>query len=38
MSLASLAGVDVRFGAQTVLHCVDFDITRGDIVTIVGPN
>ena len=38
MSLASLAGVDVRFGAQTVLHGVDFDITRGEIVTIVGPN
>ncbi|NKX43961.1 metal ABC transporter ATP-binding protein [Roseicyclus persicicus] len=38
MSLVTLAGVGVRFGAQTVLHDVDFHIERGEIVTIVGPN
>jgi zinc transport system ATP-binding protein len=38
MSLVSLSGIAVRFGAQTVLRDVDFTIDRGEIVTIVGPN
>lgn len=38
MSLATLEQVAVRFGQQTVLHDVDFQIEPGEIVTIVGPN
>ncbi len=38
MTLATLENIDVRHGAQTVLHGVDFAIGAGEIVTIVGPN
>ncbi|MEC3859718.1 metal ABC transporter ATP-binding protein [Mesobacterium sp. TK19101] len=37
-TLVSIKGLNVRLGAQTVLHAVDFEIAPGEIVTIVGPN
>ena len=36
--LAALSGAAVRLGGRTVLHDIDFDISRGEIVTVVGPN
>ncbi|WP_116133091.1 metal ABC transporter ATP-binding protein [Tropicimonas sp. IMCC34043] len=36
--ILSARGVNVRHGALQVLHDVDLDICRGEIVTIVGPN
>lgn len=38
MSLISLKNLSVRYGGNTVLSDVSFDITSGEIVTIVGPN
>ncbi|MCL6284213.1 metal ABC transporter ATP-binding protein [Ruegeria sp. 2012CJ41-6] len=38
MSLVSVEGLSVRYGANTVLHRVDMTIEPGEIVTIVGPN
>lgn len=38
MSLVSLEGLSVRYGASTVLRQVSFSIHPGEIVTIVGPN
>lgn len=36
--ILSARGLTVRQGAQTVLHDVDLDLCRGEIVTVVGPN
>ncbi|MGX9357068.1 ATP-binding cassette domain-containing protein [Roseobacteraceae bacterium S113] len=38
MSLVTLAAVDVAHENNTVLRNVDFQISAGEIVTIVGPN
>ncbi len=38
MSLVSAMKLSVRVGAQEILNQVDFEIQRGEIVTIVGPN
>ncbi|MDP5220459.1 metal ABC transporter ATP-binding protein [Ruegeria sp. 2205SS24-7] len=38
MSLVSVEGLSVRYGANTVLRHVDMTIEPGEIVTIVGPN
>ena len=38
MSLIAARGLTVRHGGQTVLSSVDFDISKGEIVTVVGPN
>ena len=38
MTLASLTGIDLRYGQNAVLDKVDFTIAPGEIVTIVGPN
>jgi len=38
MSLVSVKDLDVQFGSRQVLRQVDFEIERGEIVTIVGPN
>ncbi len=38
MSLISASGVEVRLGGQNVLSHVDFQISKGEIVTLVGPN
>jgi len=38
MSLISLRGLSVRYGAVTVLHDVTMEIAPGEIVTVVGPN
>lgn len=38
MTLFSVEGLSVRYGANTVLHHVDMTIEPGEIVTIVGPN
>ncbi|MBI6629918.1 ATP-binding cassette domain-containing protein [Pontibaca salina] len=38
MSLLDIKGLAVRLGANTVLHDIDLNIGRGEIVTIVGPN
>lgn len=37
-ALLSARGVDVRFGARSVLHKIDFELKAGEIVTVVGPN
>ncbi|PWK55575.1 metal ABC transporter ATP-binding protein [Roseicyclus mahoneyensis] len=37
-SLVTLSHVAVRLGGRQVLHDVDFQIERGEIVTVVGPN
>ena len=38
MSLISVDGLSVRYGAQTILSHVNLSIEPGEIVTIVGPN
>ena len=38
MSLATVSGLNVRFGKSKVLQNIDFTINLGEIVTIVGPN
>jgi len=38
MSLISVKNLSVAYGANTVLHNVDFQLNHGEIVTIVGPN
>jgi len=38
MSLVSAKGLSVWIGSRQVLQQVDFEIERGEIVTIVGPN
>ena len=38
MSLISLENVEVRHGSLTALYGVNFNIERGEIVTVVGPN
>lgn len=38
MSLVSAKGLSVRVGSRQILQHVDFEIERGEIVTIVGPN
>ncbi|TVS04869.1 MAG: metal ABC transporter ATP-binding protein [Rhodobacteraceae bacterium] len=38
MSLIAARRLELRYGARRVLHDIDFDIERGEIVTIVGPN
>lgn len=38
MSLVSLNGVSLTYGGRTVLSNVDFQIHKGEIVTVVGPN
>ena len=36
--IISLSGVQMRFGARTVLENVDFTLRKGDFVTVTGPN
>lgn len=38
MSLISATGVNLNYGAVTVLHGVDLVIELGEIVTVIGPN
>ncbi len=38
MTLLAARGLSVSFGGRAVLEGVDFAISRGEIVTIVGPN
>ena len=38
MSLITVENVGVSFGKSTALSDVNFEIKRGEIVTIVGPN
>lgn len=38
MSLISVHGLTVRYGARVVLRDVDLAVEKGEIVTIVGPN
>jgi zinc transport system ATP-binding protein len=38
MTLLDAQGLGVRLGGRSVLFDVDFTLTRGEIVTIVGPN
>jgi len=38
MSLIEARGLAKTFGGETVLHGVDLQVERGEIVTIVGPN
>lgn len=38
MSLISVEGLSLAYGAQTVLSKVDLSVEPGEIVTIVGPN
>ena len=38
MSLISLRGLSVRYGAVTVLRDVSMEVAPGEIVTVVGPN
>lgn len=38
MSLISVRGLSVAYGARTVLSHVDLTLEPGEIVTIVGPN
>ncbi|MEM7718558.1 MAG: metal ABC transporter ATP-binding protein [Pseudomonadota bacterium] len=38
MSLVSIQGLTVQYGARTVLANVDLAIDAGEIVTVVGPN
>lgn len=37
-TLVRTKGLEVRHGATTALHGVDFHIDKGEIVTLVGPN
>lgn len=32
------AGINVRHGRRTILHDVDMEVRRGEIVTLIGPN
>lgn len=32
------AGIGVRHGRRTILQDVDFEVRRGEIVTLIGPN
>ena len=38
MTLVEVENLGVRYGARTVLSQVSLNVTRGEIVTIVGPN
>ena len=38
MSLIETRALYLRYGKQTILKYVNFQIDRGEIVTIVGPN
>ncbi len=38
MSLLSTHGLTIRYDGQVALSDVDFEISKGEIVTIVGPN
>ncbi|KPP83726.1 MAG: ABC-type zinc uptake system ATPase component ZnuC [Rhodobacteraceae bacterium HLUCCA08] len=38
MNLLTISNLNMRLGGNHVLHDVDFAISRGEIVTIVGPN
>ncbi|WP_108260907.1 ATP-binding cassette domain-containing protein [Mangrovicoccus ximenensis] len=38
MTLVSITGLDVRMDGRPVLTGVDFEISGGEIVTLVGPN
>ncbi|MFK8083652.1 MAG: metal ABC transporter ATP-binding protein [Granulosicoccus sp.] len=38
MSLITAKGMSVQVGSRKILERVDFEIERGEIVTIVGPN
>ena len=38
MSLITVKNMTLKHGQKTVLHDVDFNIGKGEIVTIVGPN
>ncbi|MDD7970436.1 metal ABC transporter ATP-binding protein [Roseinatronobacter alkalisoli] len=38
MTLIQASGVSVHYGGRRVLFDIDFSITKGEIVTIVGPN
>lgn len=38
MSLITARGLSATLGGRRVLHGVDFEISKGEIVTIVGPN
>lgn len=38
MSLVSASNLSVQIGSREVLRQVDFNINRGEIVTVVGPN
>ena len=38
MTLISASSLSVAYGARTVLRNVNLEITKGEIVTIVGPN
>ena len=38
MSLISTENLGMRFGGFEVLHGINFNISAGEIVTLVGPN
>jgi zinc transport system ATP-binding protein len=38
MSLIAARGLSAGFGGRPVLQAVDMDVSRGEIVTLVGPN
>ena len=38
VSLVSAKDLSIQIGSQVILEQVDFEIVRGEIVTIVGPN
>jgi zinc transport system ATP-binding protein len=38
MTLIAIENLNVAFGGNTVLHGVDFTISKSEIVTILGPN
>lgn len=38
MSLLEAKGLTVRYGGQVIISDVDFQISEGEIVTLVGPN
>jgi zinc transport system ATP-binding protein len=38
MTLISARNLDLTYGSQQVLHNIDLDIHRGEIVTVIGPN
>ena len=38
MTLVSISGMTVQMGGTVALRNVDFNIARGEIVTVVGPN